>query len=58
MLGAVAGVFGMIATIAATNAARDRYYDGPVYAAPPVVVTPGYGPVYRGYGGWHRHWHR
>ena len=56
MLGAVAGVFGMIATIAATNAARDRYYDGPVYAAPPVVATPGYGPIYRGPGHrWH-HW--
>jgi hypothetical protein len=55
MLGAVAGVFGAIATIAAANAARDRYGedydDGPIYAAPPV-----YRP---GFGGWrHHHWHR
>ena len=65
MLGAVAGLFGAIATIAVANAARDRYdgyYDGPVYAAPPVYAQPGYGPVYRGHfhpghGGWH-HGHR
>jgi hypothetical protein len=70
MLAAVAGVFGTIATIAAANAARDRYYDGPVYyggqayAAPPAYVVPGYGYHRQGYrpglGGWrrHHHWHR
>jgi hypothetical protein len=56
VLGAVVGLFGTIATIAAANAARDRYYDGPVYA-PPV-----YGPrYYGGHPGWHgrhHHWHR
>ena len=61
MLAAVAGVFGAIATVAAANAARDHYYDGPVYAAPPVYAVPSYyGPGYRpGFGGWrHHHWHR
>jgi hypothetical protein len=63
-LGAVAGVFGAVATIAAANAARDRYYDGgyyddgPGYAAP--VYGPAYGPAHRpGFHRWHhRHGHR
>jgi hypothetical protein len=64
MLGAVAGVFGAIATIAAANAARNAYYeDEPVYVAPqaypaPVYAAPVYGPGYRGHWRHHRHWHR
>lgn len=71
MAGAVIGLFGTIAAIAAANAARDRYYDGygyapaygygPVYAAPPPVYVPPHGGHRHGWRGGHphhRHWHR
>ena len=67
MIGAVAGMFGLIATMAAASAARERYYDGPVYVAPQPVPAPHFHghPGWRGrhfhhhrHHGQHRHWHR
>jgi len=45
--GAVAGMFGTIAALAAADQYNDGYYGGPGYGY-------GYGPGYR-YGGWHHH---
>jgi len=58
VLGAVAGLFGTIAVIAATQRYRDAYYDCyDCYGPYTYYPTPyAYGPAY-GYGGWH-HWHR
>ena len=55
--GAVLGMFGTIAALAAADSYRDRYYgggyDGP-YAYGPAY---GYAPYYGGYRHWHhRHW--
>ena len=64
-LGAVLGVFGAIATIAAANAARDRAYGYYDYGYGPYDY--GYAPNYGGYaaapafrfgGGHHHHHHR
>jgi hypothetical protein len=58
VLGAVLGVFGAVATLAARDAYRDRYYaygPGPYYAPPYAYYPP---PVYRyRYRHWHRHHH-
>lgn len=50
-VGAVIGLFGTIAAIAAADSYRERYYDGGYYG-------PGYGyaPNY-GYRRWHHHRH-
>jgi hypothetical protein len=59
-LGAIVGLFGTVAALAAANAARDRHY-GPYYAAPHPGAPVYRGPVHRSHrwGGWHRHhWHR
>jgi hypothetical protein len=65
VLGAVAGIFGTIAALAA----RDRYYDdyyGPYYYGAPrtYYYAPAYprhryyrAPAVREFGGWHRHHH-
>jgi hypothetical protein len=48
--GAVIGLFGTIATLAARDAYRDRYYGGgPYYYGQPYAYYP---PAYR-----YRHWH-
>jgi hypothetical protein len=52
VFGAVAGLFGTIAAIAAADQYRDAYYDGGPYYygyGGPYV----YGPSYGGYGHWH-----
>ena len=60
-LGAVIGVFGAIASIAAADRYRDRYYYGDpyygsYYGGPYYGAPYAYGPVYRyGYGRHHRH---
>jgi hypothetical protein len=53
-VGAVVGLFGVIAAAAAADSYRDRYYDRPYYGA----YGPGYGYGYapRYYGHRHRHW--
>lgn len=53
-LGAVLGVFGTIAALAARDRYRDRYYygPGPYYGGPYAYAPP---PRYYYYG--HRHWH-
>ncbi len=60
ILGAVAGIFGTIATIAAINAAQERYhqpyYGAPVYAPAPAYYGPAVpGPAYYGH---RHHWRR
>lgn len=50
--GAVVGLFGTIAALAARDAYRDRYYGDPYYGGSPYAYYP---PVYR-YRHWHRHW--
>jgi hypothetical protein len=58
VLGAVAGIFGTIAVLAARDRYRDDYYGcygcgGPYYGGPgPYAYAPGYR-----YDGWHHHWH-
>jgi hypothetical protein len=58
VLGAVAGIFGTIAVLAARDRYRDDYYGcyrcGGGYYAAPYAYAPRYG--YRGYHGWHHHW--
>jgi hypothetical protein len=53
VLGAVAGLFGTVAAIAAADRYRDQYYydDGPYYGYGGPYA---YGPAY---GGGYRHWH-
>ncbi|MBM3528517.1 MAG: hypothetical protein FJX62_10520 [Alphaproteobacteria bacterium] len=47
VLGAVLGVFGTIAAVAAADAARDRYYRGyPHYYGPPPPLPHYYGHRY------------
>ena len=52
-VGAVIGLFGTIAAIAAADSYRERYYNGGYYGS--YAYGPGYG--YAPYYG-HRHWHR
>lgn len=61
-LGAVVGLFGTIAAIAAADSARDYYYDG-YYGAPyygPYYGGYAYAPVYHHWHGFHHYhrWHR
>lgn len=49
---AAIALFGTIATLAAHDAYRDRYYGGSYYYGPPR----GYYPRYR-HRRWHRHYH-
>ncbi len=56
-VGAVIGLFGTIAAIAAADSYRDRYYGGGYYG--PYAYGPGYGYApYYGHRRWHghRHW--
>ncbi len=52
-VGAVIGLFGTIAALAAADSYRDRYYGGGPYAYGPGY---GYAPYY-GHRRWHRHRH-
>ena len=57
-VGAVIGLFGTIAAVAAAESYRDRYYGGGYYGGP-YAYGPAYGyaPSYGGYRHWHhRHW--
>jgi hypothetical protein len=53
--GAVIGLFGTIATLAARDAYRDRYYGGGPYYGGPYAYS--YGPRYYGYRHHYRHRH-
>lgn len=57
-LGAVLGVFGTIAALAAQDRYRDRYYYGPgPYYGGPYAYAPPPGYFYRHRYWRHRHWH-
>jgi hypothetical protein len=58
-VGAVIGLFGTIAALAAADSYRDRYYDGspyPYYGS--YAYGPGYGYAPQYYGYRYRHHHR
>lgn len=56
-VGAVLGVFGTIAALAAADSYRDSYYYGSPYPGP-YAYGPGYGYApYYGYRRWHHHRH-
>jgi hypothetical protein len=60
-VGAVVGLFGVIAAAAAADSYRDRYYGGyygggPYYGAYGYGPAYGYAPYYGGYRHHRRHW--
>jgi hypothetical protein len=54
-VGAVVGLFGVIAAAAAADSYRDNYYGGGYYGGGPYYGAYGYAPGYR-YRHYHHHW--